>query len=57
MIDKDQLNLIFQIIGGIEDLSMRLEDATQRQDRETFEKAKKEIIQLQSRLAGELSRK
>ncbi len=56
MIERAQIDLIFQIISSLEEAIVKLEEAYNRKDAGEFEYAKKEILEFQRKLSSELKK-
>jgi len=56
MIDKPQLYLLAQIISGMEDAVVKLEESYTEKKVEDFEESKKTILDFQKKLAGEIEK-
>ena len=54
MINEEHLSIISQLISGMEDDVVKLEESYKKEDLWMFESAKKEILDFQKRLDEEL---
>lgn len=54
MLDKNRLNLISQLLAGMEEAVEKLEASHKEKNTEEFERAKKEIIEFQRKLTKEI---
>lgn len=54
MIEKSRLYTIAQIINVMEDTALKLEEAHKNNNKESFEKAKNVLLELQKKLTEEI---
>lgn len=54
MINKNDLDLISQIVTSMDELSLKISEAYEKKDAEAFESIKRELLEFQKRLAQEL---
>lgn len=54
MIEKHRLYAIAQIINAMEETTLKLEEAHRNNNKESFEKAKNVLLELQKKLAEEI---
>tara|TARA_Y100000310_G_C20316337_1_gene638614 strand:+ start:445 stop:633 length:189 start_codon:yes stop_codon:yes gene_type:complete len=54
MINRTNFNVVSQIVEGMSELSMRINEAYKNQDIKTLELTKRELIEFQKRLSQEL---
>lgn len=51
MVKKEDIPILDQLIGSLEETASKLEEAFERKDFESFVKAKKFMIQIQKKIA------
>lgn len=56
MIDRIKLLLLAQIVGVMEDASVKLDEAYKKKNVENLEKSKRTILEFQDKLSGELEK-
>jgi len=54
MINRTDLDLIFQLIEGMNDIALKIDEAQKNKDTRTLELAKRETLEFQRKLAREL---